>query len=66
MYSRIIVLCICATANCFVHRASNARRRGVTREIWCQTEFALFKWRKCFMFYDSACSRAHEVNMPVN
>lgn len=38
---------------------------GVAREIWCQMKFALFEWRKT-LFYDSMCSKAHEVNMPVN
>lgn len=59
------MLRICATANCFVHRPSKERRRGVAREICCQMKFALFEWRKT-LFYDSLSSKAHEVNMPVN
>ena len=65
IHSRIIVLRICVRANCLVHWASNGRHRGVAREIWCQMEFSLFEGKKT-LFYDSVCSKAHEVNMPVN
>lgn len=35
------------------------------REIWCQI-VCIVQMEKCFMFYDSVCSKAHEVNMPIN
>lgn len=59
--------CVPLTYGCelFVHWVSNEGHKGVAKEIWCQMKFALFGWRKA-LFYDSVCSKAHEVNVTVN
>lgn len=57
--------CVPLMCSCKLLCALSEGRKGVAKEIWCQMKFALFGWRKA-LFYDSMCSKAHEVNMTVN